>query len=426
MARCACTTSRATCSPATRCRRSATDYALGIRTLSVDARVHDDAWTLAASLASLRAGDATLQATLGAGPTPGVPSLDAPMTLQLNAKLASLAPLQPWMGTSAVVAGRADVDIHAVGTLHAPRLTGTLAGDGLRVDAPQWGLAFADGRLHATLADNVVTLDTLTIAGGDGRFTATGTLGRMGTAGDGAHITWNAEHFRLLNRPDLTFVVTGQGSVTSAPHKLALAGKIAIDRGAIVYAPRTALLGDDVIVKGAGKREAAEADARVPALALDLEVDLGRSVTFTGEGLDAVLGGRVHVTTSADGTLNGQGTISTTRGTYYAFGQQLSIDRGRLIFSGPLDNPALDVVALRKNLAVEAGVALTGTVRVPRIQLTSNPPVPDGEKLSWLITGQAPGHRHRCRRGGARSGIVVPAGRRRTSDRRANRAAGRP
>jgi translocation and assembly module TamB len=30
-------------------------------------------------------------------------------------------------------------------------------------------------------------------------------------------------------------------------------------------------------------------------------------------------------------------------------------------------------------------------VRVPRIQLTANPPVPDGEKLSWLITGQAPG-----------------------------------
>src|SRR5262249_30883358 len=75
-------------------------------------------------------------------------------------------------------------------------------------------------------------------------------------------------------------------------------------------------------------------------------------------------------------------------GTYYVFGQRLDIDRGRLIFDGPVDNPALDVVALRKNLAVEAGVELTGTVRVPRVRLVSNPPVPDGEKLSWLLTGQ--------------------------------------
>ena len=34
-------------------------------------------------------------------------------------------------------------------------------------------------------------------------------------------------------------------------------------------------------------------------------------------------------------------------------------------------------------------MAVTGTVKVPVIQLTSNPPVPDSEKLSWLVLGQA-------------------------------------
>ena len=90
-------------------------------------------------------------------------------------------------------------------------------------------------------------------------------------------------------------------------------------------------------------------------------------------------------------------------GTYYAFGQKLVIDRGRLIFDGPLDNPGLDIVALRKNLAVEAGVAVSGTVKVPIIQLTSNPPVPDNEKLSWLVLGHGSTGRRaptspRCRR----------------------------
>ncbi|HEY5366140.1 MAG TPA: translocation/assembly module TamB domain-containing protein, partial [Casimicrobiaceae bacterium] len=370
---------------------SAADYALGISKLVVDASVHADAWTLDASVASLRAGSASLQATLAPGTAPGVPSLDASLSARLIASLPSLAPLQPWIGTSAVVGGRALVDVRASGTLRAPVLSGTASGDALRIDAPQWGVSLTDGRLRASLANNVVTLDEFTFAGGDGRFTATGTLAHAGASGAGAHVTWHAQHFRLLNRPDLNLVITGEGAVTTAPRKLALSGKVAVDKGAIVYAPRTALLGDDVIVKGGRKREVAQANARVPALALDLDVDLGSAMTFSGEGLEATLGGRVHVTTASDGTLDGQGTIRALRGTYYAFGQQLTIDRGRLIFNGPLDNPALDIVALRKNLAVEAGVALTGTVHVPHIQLTSNPPVSDGEKLSWLITGQAPG-----------------------------------
>src|SRR6185437_8415656 len=59
---------------------SPADFALGIRKLAIDVTAHDDAWTLDATLESLRAGNATLQATLGAGGTPGIPSADAPLS----------------------------------------------------------------------------------------------------------------------------------------------------------------------------------------------------------------------------------------------------------------------------------------------------------------------------------------------------------
>jgi translocation and assembly module TamB len=75
-------------------------------------------------------------------------------------------------------------------------------------------------------------------------------------------------------------------------------------------------------------------------------------------------------------------------GSYFAFGQKLTIERGQLYFDGPIDNPGLDIVAVRKNLPVEAGVEVTGTVRIPRVRLISNPPVSDGEKLAWLVTGR--------------------------------------
>lgn len=59
-------------------------------------------------------------------------------------------------------------------------------------------------------------------------------------------------------------------------------------------------------------------------------------------------------------------------------------------FQGPLDDPGLNVLALRKGGTVEAGVAVTGTARQPRVRLVSTPPVSDAEKLSWIVLGRAP------------------------------------
>ena len=123
-------------------------------------------------------------------------------------------------------------------------------------------------------------------------------------------------------------------------------------------------------------------------LSLDLEVALGtRLPLHRRRARHAPRRPRAR-DDDAGGTLIANGTIRAVAGTYVVFGQRLDIDRGRLMFDGPVDNPALDVVALRKNIAVEAGVELTGTVKVPRVRLVSNPPVPDDEKLSWLLTGQ--------------------------------------
>ena len=81
------------------------------------------------------------------------------------------------------------------------------------------------------------------------------------------------------------------------------------------------------------------------------------------------------------------GTVRIAQGTWTGFGQKLEIERGTLVFSGPVDNPAIDVVAYRRYLPVEAGVALTGTARVPKLALVSRPDVPEPEKLSWLVLG---------------------------------------
>ncbi len=363
----------------------------GITTLELTGTLHDDALAAQATLASTRAGNARgeLRIDSVAGAVEGKLASSAPLSGRLEADLASLAPLQPLLGTQAVLNGRLRAALRVAGTLGAPTLAGTLDGNALRLDAPQYGIHVTDGRVRARLSGDAAILDELSFAGGDGRFTAHGTLGLPGRAAAGSQVTWQAEHFRVADRPDLKLVLAGNGTLGIDLHRIALKGEVRVEQGHVEYEPSPpGRLGDDVHVKGRPVTARSDTGPRDLPLALELDVDLGRALTFSGEGLEATIAGRINVSTRADGTLRGRGTLRTQYGTYYAFGQKLTIDRGQLIFDGPLDNPALDIVALRKNLPVEAGVELSGSVKVPLVRITSNPPVPENEALAWLITGQ--------------------------------------
>jgi translocation and assembly module TamB len=368
------------------------DAAAGITILEATARAHDDAIDATLQYRAARGGSIDATVALGVAPDapPGRPSPRAPLVLTLVADLPSLAVLQPWVGTTAVVDGRLHADLAAHGTLANAPISGTVAGTDLTVDAPQYGLHFRQGRLNARLADRRVTLDELAFTAGDGEFRATGTLAAPTEAADtsAAHVAWHAEKFRVFNRPDFNLVVSGGGEMVLASGKVTLTGSLRADEGRFVYEfDPMATLGDDVVVKGWDRTPDAARTADVP-LAIDVNLDFGDKLTFSGRGLEAGLRGEVRVRNGPNG-FTGRGQLYTVNGTYFAYGQKLAIDPGRLIFDGPLDNPALDIIALRRNLQVEAGVRVTGTVRVPIITLTSNPPVPDSEKLAWLVLGQS-------------------------------------
>ena len=83
-------------------------------------------------------------------------------------------------------------------------------------------------------------------------------------------------------------------------------------------------------------------------------------------------------------------------GTYKAYGQNLQIERGQLLFaSTPIDNPGLNIRAVRKinpNSTIddgqEVGLLIAGTAQRPSITVFSNPVMQQSDALSYLITGK--------------------------------------
>ena len=229
--------------------------AVGITNIEARARFDDDALDASGTFRSTRGDRADAKLAIGsvAGAPPARLAPEAPLEFSASADIPTLQILQPWIGSAAVVSGRAHLDFAARGTVKEANLSGSVMGENLRIDAPRYGVHYTNGRLAVRAAGGRVAVDEVTLGAGDGEFRASGEITGLAPGGDKpvARLTWQAKKFRAFNRPDLHLVVGGEGTAVTQGGKITLSGKVAADEGTIVYAATPdATLGDDVIVKG--------------------------------------------------------------------------------------------------------------------------------------------------------------------------------
>jgi translocation and assembly module TamB len=312
---------------------------------------------------------------------------DAPVSANADLAIESLAWIAPLLDSSGSLAfdGAIKAGLHAGGSFAQPELAGAIEGNRFSVALRNQGVRFTDGSFQAKLQDQVLSLDNFTLRGGDGSLSGQGQLSLEGDT-PVMKLAMKADKLEVLSRPDRLLILSGSGDVSATGKKLQVAARLKADRGVFELSKGDEpTASDDVSVLN---QPQAAANKNLPyALSFNLDLDLGEHFFVKGKGLDAQLGGALNLT-SVDGAFpSSSGNIRVVKGAYSAYGQRLQIERGILSFQGPLDNPGLDIIAMRKNQAVEAGVAVSGTAQSPRVRLVSNPGVPDSEKLSWLVLG---------------------------------------
>jgi translocation and assembly module TamB len=364
---------------------------IGLQTLALDAEFRPQALTLRARL---RSALAAANAEGRISPVGGHYTRASPLAFSADVDVARLAPFAALIDTTMLVEGEAHARLQGRGTLGDPQITGPLTAERLAIALPAEGVDLKGGTLKAQLTAREVRVESFSIRGGDGVLSARGTLARAGFSE--ASVDWTADRFMILNRPDRRLVLSGKGNAALRAAKLAFTGALKANEGAFELATTSLpTLGSDVIVVGRGAPKGAatppEPARKLPRAIVDISIDLGNNVHVRGHGLDVWLAGEVRVQTNAQGELRAAGTVDARRGTFAAYGQRLEVDHGTLYFNGPLSNPGLDILAMRKRQAVEAGVAVTGTLTRPLVRVVSNPPLPEGEALSWLVLGRAPG-----------------------------------
>ncbi|HEX6827611.1 MAG TPA: translocation/assembly module TamB domain-containing protein, partial [Burkholderiales bacterium] len=314
----------------------------------------------------------------------------APLSGELRGRIPSLAWLGPLLDPILATEGSLEVSAGASGTVGQPVLQGQITGQGLEAHVDATGLHLTRGNLAAEFTGDRLVVRELTLHGGKGTLKTSGSISFAGGRREGA-LDFNLDHLDIVDMPGQSLQVSGGGKLALEGPRLALSGAVKADRGLIALRDwdRPKLSEDVVIV---GQERPTPGAGGAPGLRLTLDLDLGEDFRVRGPGLDARLVGAIQVL-SDDGPTKARGVVRVAEGSYTAYGQRLQIERGALLFDGQITNPALDILALRKNQRVEAGVAITGTALSPRTRLVSFPPVPDSEKLSWLVLGQGSGAR---------------------------------
>lgn len=313
---------------------------------------------------------------------------------QVDMRLDSLAPIELFTSAVANIKGHLDGHFRFGGTLDQPDLDGRAALKDFSAELPALGLKLHDGQVDvATTGTRQLRLDGH-IGSGDGTLKLGGTLG----LGSGTATRLNIQGDKVLaaDIPAARVVVSPDLAIAKNAEGLDITGKVSIDKadiklenlpgaGAVQASP-------DVVVVDDKKK--AEQQAALPVSA-NLTVDLGHRTHIVGYGLNGQVSGQLLVHQEPGKATTGRGQI-VINGTYKAYGQDLIIKQGRLLFaSTPIDNPGLDIRAIRElhpNATISdnevVGLQISGTAKRPVMTVFSNPPMEQSDALSYLITGK--------------------------------------
>ncbi|MES0874800.1 translocation/assembly module TamB domain-containing protein [Sinimarinibacterium thermocellulolyticum] len=285
--------------------------------------------------------------------------------------------------------GRLTGEVRAQGTLAAPRFDGRvgLSEASLRLRTPGIRLDDIEASLTGS-SDGVLQVDAHARSG-EGALRVDGELNPWREP-LGLRLRVHGEDFLALRTPEAQVRITPDLRVELADGELHVSGVIDVPRAEITpkrigggVGPST----DQMIVR---RGDAASGDGAL-GIHADVRLRLGEAVRFDGFGLTTRLIGAVRVIERPGVPTSARGELRLIDGRYEAYGQELDVETGKLLFTGgALTQPAVELRATREPREdIIVGVLVRGTLDKPQFSLFSTPAMPQEQQLSWLVLGRS-------------------------------------
>jgi translocation and assembly module TamB len=309
---------------------------------------------------------------------------EMPLRGELHAQTAELGYVTLYFPEIDKASGKLDVNLAITGTLGTPLLEGSIKLSNTELDFFQVNLSLRQTELEAKLHDNALDF-TGSAHIGQGTLSAHGGLAWRDSLPYGQFHLEGTE-LRVADVPEAQIDASPTLDFTIKGRQISVAGNVKVPYARIVPADLTGAVrasSDEVLV---GKEP--EDPTKRFEVTSEVTLSLGDKVSIDTSGLKARLTGSIAVRSGFDNVTSGTGELSIEGGKYTAYGRQLDIQRGRLIFNGGVvEDPGIDIRAVKEFPDVTAGVNVRGTLRQPRITFFSDPSLTQSQILSLLLAG---------------------------------------
>ena len=310
----------------------------------------------------------------------------------VNIRNFSLAMINPIFSRGEKAEGKLNANLRLGGNAQSPLLFGQMQLNGIDVDGNFMPFDMQPSQItmnfngaSSTLLGDIRTQQGQISLNGDADWRQIDNWrARIAAQGSRVRITV-PPMVRLDVSPDIVFNAT--------PSLFTLDGNVDIPWARIIVkdVPESAVgvSSDEVMLNSDLKPEKTQS-ASIP-INSNLNIHVGNNVRLEAFGLKARLTGDLKVAQDKQGLgLNGQ--INIPEGRFHAYGQDLIVRKGELLFSGPPDQPLLNIEAIRNPESTEndviAGVRVTGSADQPKAEVFSDPAMSQQEALSYLVRGQ--------------------------------------
>lgn len=337
--------------------------------------------------ASVAGADIQLSGTAGAFAAGATP-----VELQLNGLLPDIALLAPIVEASTPLqdpTGALTAELRLAGPLAEPALAGSVIFRDGRAALPLTGIELSDINIELQSSAPRAASVTGRLRSGDGQLNMAGEVAwRDGVSAD---LQLQGDAVQVLRFPEQLIWASPELRIAADAERIQVTGTVTVPQADVVVtalpASGTAASPDVVVV-----REAADGPERARRIELsaDVQVVAGDDVRLRGFGLDTELAGALQLQTSgATPAPVVRGSLRSRNGQFAAYGRELAIERGVLVFTGDAENPDVNVRAVRtlryEGQDVKIGVLLSGPLSNMETRLFGEPAMSESDALSFLV-----------------------------------------
>ncbi|WP_407353263.1 translocation/assembly module TamB domain-containing protein [Luteimonas sp. R10] len=287
--------------------------------------------------------------------------------------------------------GRLAGQVTLGGTRAEPQLAGQVQLSDFGTEIPSLAIELTEGNVRLdALADGSARIAG-SVRSGEGTLNIDGSLGWSGeAAATPLELALRGENLLVSDTRDLRAIADPDLTVRyGAGRPLEVTGTVTVPEARIDLERLDdgVSASPDVVVLDPVDPE----EGPPTALQLDLTLAMGEDVVLNGFGLEGTLGGQLRVRQTPGRDMLGSGSLQVG-GRYKAYGQELRITRGNLVWSNDaISDPVLDIRAERRIEAEEltAGIDVTGRASAPQANVWTDPARDQSEALAYLALGRS-------------------------------------